>query len=40
MNWEKLKQNHYNKDPVEHIYSKTIFDMKEYDDLYENQNNL
>ena len=40
MNWEKLKQNHHNKDPVEYIYSKTIFDMKEYDDLYENQNNL
>ena len=40
MNWEKLKQEHYNKDPVEYIYSKTIFDMKEYDDLYENQNNL
>jgi len=40
MNWEKLKKNHYNKDPVEYIYSQTIFDMKEYDDLYENQNNM
>jgi len=40
MNWEKLKTVHYHKDPVEHIYSQTIFDQKEYDRLYENQNNL
>jgi len=40
MNWEKLKPHHYYKEPVEHIYSKTIFDMKEYDNLYENQNNM
>ena len=40
MNWEKLKHNHYHKDPVEHIYSQTIFDQKEYDRLYENQNDL
>ena len=40
MNWNKLKTNHYFKEPVEHIYSSTIFDLKEYDRLYENQNNL
>ena len=40
MNWDKLKTNHYFKEPVEHIYSSTIFDLKEYDRLYENQNNL
>ena len=40
MNWEKLKTVHYHKDPVEHIYSQTIFDQQEYDRLYENQNNL
>ena len=40
MNWEKLKPQHYFKEPVEHIYSSTIFDIKEYDKLYENQNNL
>ena len=40
MNWEKLKPNHYFKEPVEYIYSSTIFDLKEYDKLYENQNNL
>jgi len=40
MNWGKLKTNHYFREPVEHIYSSTIFDLKEYDRLYENQNNL
>jgi len=40
MNWEKLKTNHYFKDPVEHVYASTLYDMKEYDKLYENQNNL
>ena len=40
MIWEKLKPNHYFKDPVEHIYTITAFDTKEYDKLYENQNNL
>ena len=40
MNWNKLKPNHYFKDPVEHIYSMSIFDTKEYDKLYENQNNF
>ena len=40
MNWEKLKSNHYFEKPVPHIYTSTIFDIKEYDKLYENQNNL
>ena len=40
MNWEKLKPNHYFEDPVKHIYTNNIFDTKEYDRLYENQNNL
>jgi hypothetical protein len=40
MNWEKLKPPHYCKEPVEYIYTSTIFDIHEYDRLYENQNNL
>ena len=40
MNWEKLKSSHYQSEPVEHVYAQTIFDIKEYDDLYENMNNL
>lgn len=40
MNWEKLKPVHFFKDPVEHFYTASIFDMLEYDRLYENQNNL
>ena len=40
MNWEKLKSQHYHKEPVEYIYTRSIFDLKEYDKLYENQNNL
>jgi len=40
MNWEKLKPNHLFKDPVKHIYASTLYDIKEYDKLYENQNNL
>ena len=40
MNWEKLKANHFFKEPVEHVYTSTVFDQKEYDKLYENQNNL
>ena len=38
MNWEKLKKEHYFREPVEHIVSTTIFPIKEYDTLYENQN--
>jgi len=41
MNWEKLKKkHHYHKDPVEHIHAKDIFDLQQYEKLYENQNNL
>ena len=40
MNWEKLKANHFFKDPVKHIYASTLYDIKEYDKLYENQNNI
>tara|TARA_R100000030_G_scaffold53524_1_gene40234 strand:- start:187 stop:618 length:432 start_codon:yes stop_codon:yes gene_type:complete len=40
MNWETLKPNHYHKDPVEYIYTKTIFPNNDYDRLYENQNNI
>ena len=40
MNWEKIKVNHYFSRPVEYIYASAIFDLKEYDKLYENQNNL
>ena len=40
MIWNKIKPNHYFEDPIEHIYAMTIFDTKEYDQLYENQNDL
>jgi len=40
MHWDKLKPNHYFTDPVAHIYTHTIYDSREYDKLYENQNNL
>ena len=40
MEWKKLKSTHYFEDPVPHIYSQTIFNAKEYDKLYETQNNL
>ena len=40
MNWDKLKKEHYFADPVEHVVSSTIFPTKEYDTLYENQNNF
>ena len=40
MNWKKLRKPHYHKDPVEYIYATAIFDLREYDSLYENQNNL
>ena len=40
MNWEKLKPVHYFKEPVTYFYSSSIFDTKEYDALYENQNNF
>ena len=40
MNWEKIKKSHYYKEPVEHILAPAIFNLDEYDSLYENQNNL
>ena len=40
MNWEKVKPQHFFVNPVEHIYTMSLFDMQEYDKLYENQNNL
>lgn len=40
MNWEKLKINDFFLRPVEYIYTSTIFNLPEYDRLYENQNNL
>jgi hypothetical protein len=40
MYWNKLKQIHYHKNPVEHIHVAELFPTKEYDKLYENQNNL
>lgn len=40
MNWEKLKKVHYHNEGVEYITSSSIFDVKEYEKLYENSNNL
>ena len=40
MIWEKLRKPHYHKEPIEYIYATGIFDLKEYDKLYENQNDL
>ena len=40
MNWLEIKKSHYYNEPVEHILAPAIFDLKEYDNLYENQNNL
>ena len=40
MNWEKLKKPHYFEEPVEHVLATAIFSLKDYDSLYENQNNL
>ena len=40
MNWLEIKKSHYYNEPVEHILASNIFNLKEYDILYENQNNL
>ena len=40
MNWLEIKKSHYHKEPIEHILTDAIFNLKEYDILYENQNNL
>ena len=40
MNWDKLKPNHIFREPVKHIYASTLYDIKDYDKLYENTNDL
>lgn len=40
MNWEKIKSNHFFNQPTEYVYSSTLYDIKEYDKLYENTNDL
>ena len=40
MDWDKLKQDHYHDQPVEHICITTLIDSNTYDRLYENQKNL
>ena len=40
MDWDKLKQDHYHDQPVEHICITTLIDTNTYDRLYENQKNL
>jgi uncharacterized HAD superfamily protein len=37
MNWLEIKKSHYHKEPVEHILTDAIFNLKEYDRPY-NQN--
>ena len=34
---EKLHKRHLHNKPIEYIYATSIFDLKEYDKLYENQ---
>ena len=41
MYWKNLKKRyHYFKQPVEYIHATAIYPLKDYDKLYENQNNL
>jgi predicted adenine nucleotide alpha hydrolase (AANH) superfamily ATPase len=40
MNWEKIKSKCCFNTPVEYIYTSSIFNVQEYDKLYENQNNF
>jgi len=40
MNWGSLRPCHFFAEPVNHIYTQSLFDLKEYDKLYENQYNL
>ena len=40
MNWEKIQSDQIFVEPVTHVFATNIFDTKEYDKLYENQNNL
>ena len=37
MEWNKLQQDHYHDQPVEHICITTLVDTNTYDRLYENQ---
>ena len=40
MNWDKLQQQHYHDEPVDHICAVNLVELNDYDRLYENQNNL
>ena len=40
MIWDKVKKDHFYKEPVEYFRTQTIFSQIEYEKLYENQNNL
>ena len=40
MDWHKLKNKHIHNDPVPHIHVINLIEEKEYDKLYENQNNF
>jgi len=40
MDWHKLKDKHIHNDPVPHIHVINLIEEKEYDKLYENQNDL
>ncbi len=40
MNWDRIESHHYHKEPTEYIYAPQIFDLKDYDRLYENQSDL
>jgi len=40
MNWEKINQKHFFKQPIEYVYTSTILDLTDYDKLYENTNNF
>ena len=40
MIWDKLNGHHFHDQPVDHVLAKDIYDLRDYDRLYENQNNL
>tara|TARA_Y100001937_G_C7113660_1_gene329046 strand:+ start:56 stop:490 length:435 start_codon:yes stop_codon:yes gene_type:complete len=40
MNWLRLQNKHIHNDPVPHIHAINLLEEKEYDKLYENQNDL
>ena len=35
--FNKILKSHFSNDPVEHIYTNNLLDIKEFDRLYENQ---